>query len=206
MATPRPTHLVQDFLGSAQIFTSAVHDLLDAQLREVPGQKLTFAQLKLLKMVSLTEAYTVSNVASFLGVSSAAASRAVDRLVRRRLLDRAEAAADRRAVRLSLTDEGRRLVESYETATNRSLEELFDRFPPDELRHTADVLDNLSLSIVDRGNGPGEICFRCGIHFRDRCLLRQAASRDCHFHVLKKDGTTEPRPGERPGGRRDHAG
>jgi DNA-binding MarR family transcriptional regulator len=206
MATPRPAHLVQDFLGSAQIFTSAVHDLLEAELREVPGQKLTFPQLKLLKMVSLTEAYTVSNVASFLGVSSAAASRAVDRLVRRRLLDRTEAAADRRAVRLSLTQEGRRLVQSYETAANHSLEELFNRFPPDELRHTADLLDNLSLSIVDRGNDKGEICFRCGIHFRDRCLLRQAGSRDCHFHVLRKEAAAERHPGELPGEGRDHAG
>lgn len=205
MATPRPTHLVQDFLGSAQIFTSAVHDLLEAQLREVSGQKLTFPQLKLLKMVSLTEAYTVSNVAAFLGVSSAAASRAVDRLVRRRLLDRTEAAADRRAVRLSLTKEGRRLVESYETATNRSLEELFNRFPPDELRHAADLLDKVSLSIVDRGNGPGEICFRCGIHFRDRCLLRQTASRDCHFHVLKKEAAKGRQPGARTGEKRDNA-
>jgi DNA-binding MarR family transcriptional regulator len=206
MATPRSTHLVQDFLGSAQIFTSAVHDLLEAQLREVPGQTLTFPQLKLLKMVSLTEAYTVGNVASFLGVSSAAASRAVDRLVRRRLLDRAAAAADRRAVRLSLTEEGRRLVESYETAANHSLERLFNRFPPDELRHTADLLDNLSLSIVDRGNGKGEICFRCGIHFRDRCLLRQAGSHDCHFHVLRKEAAAERRPGKLPAEGQDHAG
>lgn len=206
MVTPRPIHLVQDFLGSAQIFTSAVHDLLEAQLREVTGKKLTFAQLKLLKMVSLTEAYTVSNVAAFLGVSNAAASRAVDRLVRRRLLRRAEAAADRRAVRLSLTEKGRRLLESYDTASNRSLEELFDRFPPEQLRNTAALLDNLSLSIVERGDGWGEICFRCGIHFRDRCLLRQTASRDCHFHVLKKEAAKERRPAVRAGENRDNAG
>ncbi|NIM51579.1 MAG: winged helix DNA-binding protein [Gemmatimonadales bacterium] len=205
MVTQRPTHLVQDFLGSAQIFTSAVHDLLEAQLREVTGKKLTFAQLKLLKMVSLTEAYTVGNVAAFLGVSNAAASRAVDRLVRRRLLHRAEAATDRRAVRLSLTEKGRRLLESYETASERSLEELFRHFSPEQLRTTADLLDNLSLTIVDRGACYGEMCFRCGIHFRDRCLLRQSAGRDCHFHLLKKEAPKERRPAARASENRDDA-
>ena len=93
--------VVHDFLGSAQIFTNAVNDLMEEQLHEVTDEQLTFSQLKLLKMVSLTDNYTVSDVAAFLGVSNAAASRAVDRLVKRELVDRAEAEADRRAVRLS---------------------------------------------------------------------------------------------------------
>lgn len=193
--------LVHDFVGSAQIFTSAVNGLLEEQLRHVTGKKLTFPQLKLLKMVSLTEAYTVSNVAAFLGVSNAAASRAVDRLVRRHLLHRAEAEADRRAVKLSLTEKGRRLLASYDAASNRALDALFGGSSSEQLRKTTDLLDNLSLNIVDRGrNGPGEVCFRCGIHFRDRCLLRQARQRDCYFHVHKEHVSKERRPGPSPEG------
>jgi len=202
MVTTSPGHLVRDFLGSAQIFTSAINDLLEQQLQRVTGKKLTFSQLKLLKMVSLTEGYTISNAAAFLGVSNAAASRAVDRLVRRDLIQRTEAEADRRAVRLSLTEAGRHLLASYDAASNRALQALFEQFPSDELRHAADLLDSLSLGIVDRGNGRGEVCFRCGIHFRETCLLRQTARRDCHFHLHRKheldDARTRPSPDGEP--------
>lgn len=185
MEVPRPTQFVHDFLGSAHIFTSAVNDLMKEQLRQVTGAKLTFSQLKLLKMVSLTGGYTVSNVAAFLGVSNAAASKAVDRLVRRGLLHRAEAEDDRRAVKLSPTERGRRLLASYDAASSQALEQLLGRLPPEQLRKTAELLDRLSVSIVTRGDGPQEVCFRCGIHFRERCLLRESVGRSCHFHVHK---------------------
>jgi DNA-binding MarR family transcriptional regulator len=185
VATARPTQLLHDFLGSAQIFTSAVNDLMEEQLRQVTGAKVTFSQLKLLKMVSLTGGYTVSSVATLLRVSNAAASKAVDRLVRRGLLHRAEAEDDRRAVKLSLTERGRRLLASYDAASSKVLERLLGRLPPEQLRKTAELLDRLSVSIVNRANGPQEVCFRCGIHFRERCLLQESVGRNCHFHVHK---------------------
>ncbi|UCF40298.1 MAG: MarR family transcriptional regulator [Gemmatimonadota bacterium] len=182
-----PPDVVHDFLGSAQIFTNAVNDLMEEQLHEVADDQLTFSQLKLLKMVSLTDGYTVSDVAAFLGVSNAAASRAVDRLVKRELVDRAEAETDRRAVRLSLTEKGRRLLESYDAASDRVLERLFGTLSPEQLRRTAKLLDQLSVTIVERGAKRGQMCMRCGIHFRYRCLLRQSKDHICHFH-LQDDG------------------
>ncbi len=185
--------LVHDFLGSAQIFASALRDLMEAQLREATGKQLTFSQLKLLKMVSLSDTYTVSNVAAFLGVSTAAASRAVDRLVKRGLLHRTEAVEDRRAVHLSLTEQGHALLDAYDRASDRVLTGLFGALPPEQLRKTASLLDNLSLSIVERGPQPDEVCFRCGIHFRDRCLLRQSRQRACLFHLGRNGGSGDPR-------------
>ena len=188
MVTTSPPDVVHDFLGSAQIFTNAVNDLMEEQLREIAEDQLTFSQLKLLKMVSLTDNYTVSDVAAFLGVSNAASSRAVDRLVKRELVDRSEAETDRRAVKLSLTEKGRRLLESYDAASNRVLERLFGEVSPDQLRRTAKLLDQLSVNIVERRAKRGEMCMRCGIHFRDRCLLRQSKEHNCHFHLHDDDG------------------
>jgi DNA-binding MarR family transcriptional regulator len=187
MATTNAPDVVHDFLGSAQIFTNAVTDLMEEQLQEVASDRLTFSQLKLLKMVSLTDNYTVSDVASFLGVSNAAASRAVDRLVKRGLVDRTEAEADRRAVKLSLTQDGQRLLQRYDAASTRVLGTLFGDLSPDQLHRTAKVLDQLSVSIVSRRAQKGEVCMRCGIHFRDRCLLRQSKERNCHFHQHRGD-------------------
>ena len=75
------------------------------------------------------------------------------------------------------------ILEKYEDLSHRAMIELFGGLSQKELRDTARLLDRLSVSIVDKDD---EVCFRCGIHFRDRCLLRQARRRDCYFHLHKK--------------------
>jgi len=186
MLTEQESRVLKDFLGSAEIFTSAVNDLMERQLGEVTGAAVTFSQLKLLKMVSATGGYSVSNLAEFMGVSTAAASRAVDRLVKRGLLNRAEAADDRRAVQLSLTPSGAELLERYDSAASKALQGAFESLSADELRETGDLLDRLSLRIVRQGDGTENVCFRCGIYFRDRCVLRQGGSSACLYHVGKR--------------------
>lgn len=186
MSSARETELLNDFLGSAQIFTTAVNDLMVGELKEAIGGDLTYSQIKLLKMVSLTEGYTVSNVAQFLGVSTAAASRAVERLVRRDLVNRAEDAADRRAVRLSLTAKGQSVLDAYLRASSKALQAVFGNLSAEQLQQTGDLLDQLSVSIVERADGAEEVCFRCGIHFRDRCLLRRNQNRSCFFHLHQR--------------------
>jgi len=195
MSAFRDGQALNDFLGSTQIFTSVVNDLMEEQLRGVTDDGVTFSQLKLLKMVSRTEGYSVSNVARFLGVSTAAASRAVDRLVRRGLVDRAVSADDRRAVRLSLTEEGAALLATYDRAADRALARIFGDVPAEQMRQAGDLLDRLSLVIVEHANGRDEVCFRCGIHFRHHCLLRQRRSSGCFFHVHERRAPDRQRGG-----------
>lgn len=175
--------LIQDVLGSAHIFSSAVDDLMQDRLYAVIGEQLTFSQLKLLKLIARSETHNISQVAAFLGVSSAAASKAVDRMVRRGLLLRTEAERDRRAVEIALTAEGQRLLGEYERVTHQTLEEIFGEITPEGLRETAERLDQLSMRLVDHDFDGGEACFRCGIYFREKCLLRARRNRYCHFHA-----------------------
>ncbi len=179
--------LIQDVLGSAHIFSSAVDDLMQERLHAVIGEQLTFPQLKLLKLIAQSETCNISQVAAFLGVSSAAASKAVDRLVRRDLLSRTEAESDRRAVEIALTEEGERLLGEYETVTNQTLEEIFGGVTPEGLRETAELLDQLSIRLVDHDVDGGETCYRCGIYFREKCLLRARRNRYCPFHTRVRD-------------------
>src|SRR3990172_12073019 len=114
--------LVNDFLGSTQVFATALNDvILEKLLREVAGEQLTLSQFKLLKLVANTDAHSIGDVAAFLGVSNAAASKAVDKLVRRGLLLRSEGEPDRRAIQLSLTKSSRRLLADYDALRNRQL-------------------------------------------------------------------------------------
>jgi len=175
-------HIAHDFLGSAHIFTSAVEEVLEKRLlEETSGRQLTLSQFKLLKMVALTEARTISDVALFLGISNAAASKAVDKLVRRKLLLRAEGQPDRREICLSLTESSRLLLSAYEVGKERRLAHLFHGFSSDELRRAARLLDRLSAGLIDHHSNPDEVCLQCGIYFRDKCLVRQYVKRNCFY-------------------------
>ena len=193
------TELINDFLGSTHLFASAVGDVVEKELLgEVAGSKLTFSQFKLLKLVALADAHTIGDVAAFLGVSNAAASKAVDTLVRGGLLSRTEAKADRRAVQLSLTEPSRRLLAAYDKAKNRKLAKVFRQFSPAELRRTAELLDRLSAGIVDHHAGPEQICLQCGIYFREKCLVRQLTRRSCFYQRHKGRKNTRRASGLSP--------
>ncbi|MHB1071110.1 MAG: MarR family winged helix-turn-helix transcriptional regulator, partial [Gemmatimonadaceae bacterium] len=114
-------------------------------------------------------------------ISSAAASKGVDKLVRRRFLRRTEAKLDRRAMHLSLTEHGQRAIKSYEDARDAKLLAIFEAAPAAGLRRAIALLDRLSASLVEHGADPEELCLQCGIYFRDKCVARQFGKRKCYL-------------------------
>jgi len=72
--------VVHEFLGAAYVFASAMHTALETDLlRDASYGHLTVSQLKLPKLVSLSESLPVGDAAAFWKVSKAAASKAVDK-------------------------------------------------------------------------------------------------------------------------------
>ncbi|HSQ36538.1 MAG TPA: MarR family transcriptional regulator [Acidimicrobiia bacterium] len=188
---------INDLLASATIFTSASSDLLAAELGQLAGDRLTFAQLRLLRLVGRQDPLSIGDVAAFLGVSSAAASKAVDRLVRGGLLRRAESPDDRRALEITVTEEGRALLRDFDARSGQAMLRLLTGVAPRQLRDISDGLDRLSLSI---SAGVGEedlLCFRCGLYFRDECLLRSMTDHQCYLDLGKARRTARRSTGRR---------
>jgi DNA-binding MarR family transcriptional regulator len=90
---------------------------------------LSFTQFKALTAAADGEP-TVKALAERLGLSLPGASRAVDQLTRRGLLDRREDADDRRCKRLSITDAGRELVHRLDDARREALEAFAEGIAP----------------------------------------------------------------------------
>jgi DNA-binding MarR family transcriptional regulator len=74
----------------------------------------------------------VSDIGGHLGVTNAAASQMVDRMVQLGLFTRSEDSVDRRVKQIALTPEGRALVEAGVEARRRWLEELTTTLTPEE--------------------------------------------------------------------------
>jgi DNA-binding MarR family transcriptional regulator len=174
--------LIKEFIGSARIFVKAVDDVLEEKLlTEVAGKQLTPSLLNVLELVAFTEVGTLSELAVFLGISTPAASKAVDKLVRRNLLSRTGGESDRRSIRLTLTEEGRRMLAAYDFARNNRLTDLFSQFPPNELKEVATLLDRISTSVASQTAKAEDLCLQCGIHFREKCLVRQLLHTNCSY-------------------------
>jgi DNA-binding MarR family transcriptional regulator len=138
------------------------------------------SQVKLLLLVARPgQQFKVTDVAEFLGVTNAAASRAIDRLVQRDLVDRSVSPRDRRAVTLSLTPDGEELLNRFQRVRNRELLELLGPVDTDRLRLAAEILDELSVKLLALDQGGEERCLRCGIHFRRGCVVRDVLGREC---------------------------
>jgi DNA-binding MarR family transcriptional regulator len=169
---------MDELLGSAQVFSAAVQGLLEAQV-ERAGLDLALSQVRMLALIERLPTCGIGDVAEYMDVSSAAVSRAVDRLVRRGLVRRTPAGEDRRAVDLVVTSDGSTAVAQFQAAVREALDELTDSLDPGGVQAAIALLDRLSLVMVQRYADVDEECFRCGLHFREKCVLRRVVGRRC---------------------------
>lgn len=99
---------------------------------------ITMAQAKLLYVVATAGQPSMSEIAQRLGVTISTTSGAVERLVELGLLARTEDPANRRQVRVSVTDAGRATLEQVRELSTRQLHVLFEH------------LDDRDLGVIER--------------------------------------------------------
>ena len=86
----------------------------------------------------------VSDISDQLGITNAASSQLVERLVQQGLLNRTEDPRDRRVRQLEITPQGRVLIEQGIAARQRWMEELTHELSPEEQEEIANALILLS--------------------------------------------------------------
>jgi DNA-binding MarR family transcriptional regulator len=116
-----------------------------AVIRALDSSGVTFIDMKVLVTLAAEhrEPPTVKMIAESLKLSDASASRAVDGLVKRKLVVRAEDPDDRRVRRLSLTAAGRRLSHRILTARLEGLGRFAATLSGEERSKLSEALDLL---------------------------------------------------------------
>ncbi len=172
--------LIQQVMGASHIFCTTVNEMLERSLEEASDDQLVLSQVKLLLLIGRPhQRFKVTDVADFLGVTNAAASRSIDRLVQRGLIDRTVSKEDRRAVDLTLTKESEALLERFEEVRNRELLRVMGEFPPKKMLAAVSLLDELTVRLAELESESEKRCLRCGVHFRDGCVMRDVLDREC---------------------------
>lgn len=114
---------------------------------------LSFPQIGILMRLYHHGGSGVSELGTHLGVTSAAASQIIDRLVQMGLIERQEDTADRRMRRLTLTSSGRALVEQGIAARSRWMMTLTNRLSPEEQKLIISALTILTEAAARAENG-----------------------------------------------------
>src|SRR5688572_12045161 len=112
---------------------------------EFTNLEITMAQAKLLYVVTAAGELSMSETAQRLGITASTASGAVDRLVELGLLERSDDPTNRRQVRVSVTEAGRRTLEQLQDLNTRQLRDLFQRVSDADLR----VVERATLILAE---------------------------------------------------------
>src|SRR5512135_3136638 len=107
----------EEFVASAYLCWSLLREGLDHELpRRLASPPLTSQAVLVLSFLSRLQPQPIGEIARFLGVSDAAASKLIEKMVRVRWLRRAQSVPDRRVWKVCLTAASARLLRTYERA------------------------------------------------------------------------------------------
>ena len=145
----------------SQQFTQVLHDWVEAFMQRSMHDLVSFSKQSGLSMGQLSTLFRlyhgkvcgVSDIGEQLGVTNAAASQMVDRLVQQGVLERAEDPHDRRVKQITLTPKGQELVQAHIAARQRWMEELTQALTPEELETTTHSLVLLTRAARNLNEG-----------------------------------------------------
>lgn len=161
---------LERFLRSAHIAARLVEEVLEhGPLRARGGPALTFPQFNLLKFIARPGKVRSRDVARFLNASGAAASKAVARLERKRLVRSVPDPSDRRSARIELTPAGSGAIRRVERLKRDRLKPLFGGEPPERFAEGLEAV----IRLLMRGRGAaGNPCLGCGAYYARECVVR----------------------------------
>ena len=152
----------QDFRAGTDDFLAGF-DALAQAVRRARGPNghgadggLTLSQYALLEGLHGRRAARVQELAAGAGISASTATRILDALERRGIVERARSDVDRRAVSVSLTALGSELLHAEEDWLRGRQRSFYASLPPAEQELAPDLLLRLAALIDELAAGPDE--------------------------------------------------
>ena len=127
-------------MSNSKQFTAVLHDWAEVFMRRSMRDLVQFTRDSGMSMTQLSTLMHlhhqgvcgVSDIGTHLGVTNAAASQMIERLVQQGLLERSEDPLDRRVKQVRVTGKGRKLIENGIKARRYWMEDLTTALTPEE--------------------------------------------------------------------------
>ena len=125
-----------------ELFVTASRALVGIAIRSIEATPfpVTVPQHRVLVLLAAEGAMTVGEIADLAGVNQSNASRLCDRLQKLELIERQRSSDDGRVVRVSLTREGKRTVDTVTAARRREVGQVLEKLSTDDAHHMVSAL------------------------------------------------------------------
>lgn len=110
--------------------------------------KLADSHILILVYLSKKKMCTVSDITSYLGITSGGGTVLTDTLLKHNLITRTRSEADRRVVQLSLTKEGESIVEQIIKQKAKMFTQLFDDIEEDDIEKIISIFSKLDDTLA----------------------------------------------------------
>jgi DNA-binding MarR family transcriptional regulator len=166
-----------DMVSRADRLGSLFADLVNVAFREqsvVSGSPtpLTYPQYVALLYVQNHPRCTVGDLARGLRISYPSATHMAQRLYQKGLVNKSPFAADKRVVRLEVTEEGSRVAEKIKEARHQRIQFALGKLEETDRIQLMDVLDRFITTMTSAGVVKAEdLCLRCGTDGDEKCPL-----------------------------------
>jgi MarR family multiple antibiotic resistance transcriptional regulator len=130
-------------LGRAELLKNRILDI------HLAPYGVTAPQFKVLVMIALFCAETPADLCRLLSVDSGSMTRMLDRLEQKNLIARTRSDADRRQVRLTLTEEGIALSDQLPQIGAKAMNEMVGVLEADELAMLEKILTKILVASAD---------------------------------------------------------
>ena len=181
MTRPSPDDTTATLVRNLHMVSTLVQRLLvDEPLSRTVGDRLSFSQLNLLKLVGgrspessggRQRPWLVSQLAKSLGVSAPAASQSISHLQEQGWLLVKRDREDARRRRVTLTAKARRAIDKYEGSKRSLLDQALKGTKPAEVGRWARTLGSLVSCLLHASDEPP--CLMCGMYDEGSCVANQ---------------------------------
>lgn len=141
------------FLDAFDSFVQAVRRARGASSHE-RGRSLTLSQYGLLQPLTDSDGARVRELAEQAGIAPSTATRILDALERRGILDRSPSPGDRRGVSITLTAAGRKVLYDEGEWMRARERDFYAQLPEEQRRLAPELLERLAAFIDELAAGP----------------------------------------------------
>ncbi len=172
----------QHIADNIRLLSQIIYDVCEQNYLKSISPSLSRNQLHILKVLMVSGAKSVSEIAEIFNVSAPAASRTVEKLVKGKLVTRTPVNSDRRSVTVNLTKKGETVVIEYDNIRFQKQSEALGHFTPAELKTFNTLLEKYIHHCVEQEDKISLICLQCDGTFRENCQIKEQ-NQTCFYAI-----------------------
>jgi DNA-binding MarR family transcriptional regulator len=139
-------------------------------------------QFSILRILKTNGSLLINEIAAFMQITNAAASKNIEKLVHYKLVKRQIVATNRRTTRVFLSETGEKIVNKFESIRSKKQKRALESFSPEEQKQLSELFGKYIHLCLNQEKNLGLVCHQCTGKVISNCTLTEYNVK-CRFQV-----------------------